>query len=247
MPHASDDGRYTTCRSAPASWDGPKRCFVSRKIVRIGRDAAGRWRFLGVLLFAAALPRKTRTKDSALKTFTAFVVLSFSLLLSACGGSDLASGASKMSSSDYLLHNISVWNGVVKIVDPWVSGERGQSLMADAIAHKPLEQYKIALAGQRKALAANTQANTMMASGVPDNAKELDAKLVATLKSADATMAAMEQIAALPDGYTNETLAPLGKQLQTTANGLVADIQALNTAQRAYSKEHNVPFQEVQQ
>jgi hypothetical protein len=27
----------------------------------------------------------------------------------------------------------------------------------------------------------------------------------------------------------------------------VADIQALNTAQRAYSKEHNVPFQEVQQ
>ena len=67
-----------------------------------------------------------------MKTFTAFVVLSFSLLLSACGGSDIASGASKMSSSDYLLHNISVWNGVVKIVDPWVSGERGQSLMADA-------------------------------------------------------------------------------------------------------------------
>ncbi|KQQ84646.1 hypothetical protein ASF73_13885 [Xanthomonas sp. Leaf131] len=181
-----------------------------------------------------------------MKTFTTLLLVSLSLLLAACGGGT-TSGASKLSSSEYLLHNISVWNGAVTIIDPWVSGERGQSLVTDAIAHKPLESYKTALGSQRKALAANAQANAAVASGVPDNATDLDGKLSAYLKSADAMMAALERVSALPNGYTNTELAPLAKDLETVSAQLNVDMEALNTAQRAYSKEHKVPMQEVSQ
>ncbi|NJB92983.1 hypothetical protein [Xanthomonas arboricola] len=181
-----------------------------------------------------------------MKTFTTFLLVSFSLLLASCGGGT-TTGASKLSSSDYLLHNISVWNGAVTIIDPWVSGDRGQSLVADAIAHKPLDSYKTALGSQRKALAANAQANTAMAAGVPDNAKDLDGKLSAYLKRADAMMAALERVAALPNGYGNAELAPLAKDLETVSTQLNADMEALNTAQRAYAKQHKIAMQEVSQ
>ncbi|MCS3746880.1 MULTISPECIES: hypothetical protein [unclassified Xanthomonas] len=181
-----------------------------------------------------------------MKTFTTLLLVSLSLLLSACGGG-VTSGASKLSSSDYLLHNVSVWNGAVTIIDPWVSGERGQSLIADAVAHKPLGGYKTALGSQRKALAANTQANTAVASGVPDNAKDLDTKLSAYLKSADTMMAALERVASLPDGYTNAELEPLAKDLESVSNQLNTDMEALNTAQRAYSAEHKIPLQQARQ
>ncbi|PKV13260.1 hypothetical protein [Xanthomonas prunicola] len=181
-----------------------------------------------------------------MKTFTTLLLVSLGLLLASCGGNG-GTGASKLSSGDYLLHNISVWNGAVTIIDPWVSGDRGQSLIADAVALKPLERYKIALGGQRKALAANAQANTAMAPGVPDNAKDLDSKLSAYLKSADAMMAALERVAALPNGYTNAELAPLTQDLETASAQLNTDMETLNTAQRAYSAEHKIPMQEVRQ
>ncbi|MCL1500559.1 hypothetical protein [Xanthomonas nasturtii] len=185
-------------------------------------------------------------KTFTTKTFTTFLLVSFSLLLASCGGST-GSGASRLSSSEYLLHNISVWNGAVTIIDPWVSGDRGQSLIADAVALKPLDSYKTALGSQRKALAANAQANSAVASGVPDNAKDLDAKLTAYLKSADAMMAALERVAALPNGYSNTELAPLATDLETASAQLNTDMAALNTAQRAYSAEHKIPMQQVQQ
>lgn len=190
--------------------------------------------------------QQRRTKDLSLKTFATFLLVSLSLLLASRSGS-ATGGASRLSSSDYLLHNISVWNGAVSIIDPWVAGDRGQSLISDAVALKPLQGYKTELGSRRKALAANAQANTAMASGVPDDAKDLDSKLTAYLRSADAMMAALERVAALPNGYTNTELAPLAQDLETVSTRLNTDMQALNTAQRAYSTAHKIPLREARQ
>lgn len=60
-------------------------------------------------------------------------------------------------------------------------------------------------------------------------------------------MAALERVAALPNGYGNAELAPLAKDLETVSAQLNTDMEALNTAQRAYSKQHKIAMQEVSQ
>ncbi|MCC4605455.1 hypothetical protein [Xanthomonas campestris] len=66
------------------------------------------------------------------------MLVSLSLLLTACGS---GIGASKLSSSEYLLHNISVWNGQECRRDDGCTGTRRR-------AAQRLQQYRAGTAGQ---------------------------------------------------------------------------------------------------
>jgi hypothetical protein len=171
-----------------------------------------------------------------LKNFVSLVLLALcATLVSAC---DPSTGNKNMSPDDYLTHNISVWNGVVSQTEPWIGGERGQKMLADASELKSMKWHKNALDNPRKQLASYGQGYEGF--GIPEDAQDLDAKLKAYQKSIDAMLSTMQEIAALPDGYTEAQLAPLLERLQTQSDTYDTDAETLDAAQKAYAKKHNI-------
>lgn len=156
-------------------------------------------------------------------------------LVSAC---DPTTGNKNMSPDDYLAHNISIWNGVVSRTEPWIGGERGEKLLADASELKSLKGYKNALDNPRKELGSYGQGYEGF--GIPEDAQDLDVKLKAYQKSIDVVLATMQEITALPDGYTQAQLAPLLERLQAASDTYDSDAEVLDAAQKAYAKKHNI-------
>lgn len=171
-----------------------------------------------------------------MKNLVTLVLLALcATLISAC---DPTTGNKNMSPDDYLTHNISIWNGVVSQTEPWIGGERGQKMLADASGLKSMKWYKNALDNPRKELGSYGQGYEGF--GIPEDAQDLDFKLKAYQKSVDAMLATMQEIAALPDGYTEVQLAPLLERLQTQSDIHDTDAEALDAAQKAYAKKHNI-------
>ena len=171
-----------------------------------------------------------------MKNLVTLVLLALcATLVSAC---DPTTGNKNMSPEDYLTHNISIWNGVVSQTEPWIGGERGKKMLADASELKSMKWYKNALDNPRKQLSSYGQGYEGF--GIPQDAQDLDVKLKTFRKSMDAMLATMQEIAALPDGYTESQLAPLLERLQTQSDTYDADAETLDAAQKAYAKKHNI-------
>lgn len=177
-----------------------------------------------------------RTKEIVLKNLVTLVLLALcATMLSAC---DPTTGNKNMSPEVYLDHNVAVWNSVTRVTEPWIGGPRGEQLLDDAIELKPMTAHRNALNNPRKQIASSGV--DFGGFGIPEDARDLDAKLKAYLKSADTVLATMQEIAALPDGYTETQVAPLLERLNGESDTLDKDASALDTAQDAYAKKHRI-------
>ncbi|UYB51896.1 hypothetical protein OCJ37_18275 [Xanthomonas sp. AM6] len=156
-------------------------------------------------------------------------------VLSAC---DPTTGNKSMSPDDYLTHNVSVWNGIGTAIAPWIGGERGEQLLTDASNLKSMQPHRNALNNPRKQIAGYGKGYEGF--GIPEDAQDVDARLKAYQKSTDAMLATMQEITALPDGYTEAQVQPLLERLNTESDAYDKDAAALDAAQNAYAKKHRI-------
>ncbi|MDR6674250.1 hypothetical protein [Xanthomonas sp. 1678] len=171
-----------------------------------------------------------------MKNLVTLVLLALcATVLSAC---DPTTGNKNMSPDDYLMYNVSTWNGIGTVTEPWLGGERGEQLLADASALKSMQPHRNALNNPRKQIASSGKAYEGF--GIPEDAQDMDAKLKAYQKGADTVLATLQEIAALPDGYTEAQVQPLLERLNTESETLDKDATALDAAQNAYAKKHHI-------
>ncbi|KLD79669.1 hypothetical protein FZ025_11280 [Xanthomonas hyacinthi] len=156
-------------------------------------------------------------------------------VLSAC---DPTTGNKTMSPDDYLTHNVSIWNGIASVTEPWVGGARGEQLLTDAAELKSMRPHRNALNNPRTQIASDGKGYEGF--GIPDDAQDMDAKLKAYQKSTDTVLATLQDITALADGYTEAQVQPLLERLNTESETLDNAAAALDAAQNAYAKQHRI-------
>lgn len=174
-----------------------------------------------------------------MKKFRSLVLIGLlSLLVAACS----SGGRSTMTPDEYLLHNVSAWNGVTEYVNRWTGGEQGEALTRSLQERKGLKQYASPLGHARAELAqVLVQVQTFPP---PEDAVALRDMTVTYLKTADSLYETMQKVAALPDGFADEQFAPLGAELERLGKALDGQMTALNDAQMAYAKKHKIQLQQ---
>jgi hypothetical protein len=180
---------------------------------------------------SAFSPRKLLLK----KRLTLVLLALCAAVLSAC---DPTTGKKTMSPEDYLTYNVSAWNGITSVTEPWIGGERGEQLLADASERKSMQPHRNALNNPRKQIASSNTGYEGF--GIPEDAQDMDAKLKAYYKNTDTVLATLQEITALPDGYTEAQVQPLLERLHTESDALDKDASALDAAQNAYAKKHRI-------
>lgn len=155
-------------------------------------------------------------------------------LLSACGGSG-------MSASEYLTENVALWNGTARTVQQWTIGPQGEQMQQSLAEGKGLVDQKSGLEGARAQL---KQYLGMIEQMPPaEDAKDVHEKLRTYVQSSDEMFGILLEMAALPEGYTQEQMKPLAEKLQAVGNRMDAEMVALDTAQGAYAKKHGIQLQ----
>jgi len=165
----------------------------------------------------------------------------FTPLLLATSLGLLAACNSGMSNRDYLLENVASWNSMVHTVEQWTSGARGEAFHAALQDGKSLEQYRFGLKNAHQEATNRLTHIEQLPHG--KDAEPLHQNLRDSVQSTAAMFAVMEQIAALPDGYSEEQVAPLLEQLDQATTKMDKDMQVLSDAQDAFAKANRVTLQ----
>jgi hypothetical protein len=161
-----------------------------------------------------------------------------SLFAAACS----SGGRSTMTPDEYLLHNVSAWNGATEYINRWLGGEQGEAFTQSLQERKGMKQYASALGHARAELAqVLVQVQTFPP---PEDAVALRDMTATYLKTADSIYETMQKAAALPDGFSDEQFAPLGAELGRLGKELDTQMSGLNDAQVAYAKKHNIKLQQ---
>lgn len=175
-----------------------------------------------------------------MKKFRHLVLIGlFSLFVAACS----SGGRSTMTPDEYLLHNVSAWNGATEYVNRWLGGNQGEALTKALQERKGMQQFTSPLNHARAELAAVlSQVQTFPP---PEDAVALRDMTVTYLKTADSIYTAMQKLSALPDGFSDEQFAPLGSELERLGKDLESQMNSLNEAQQAYAKKHGINLQQT--
>ncbi|ALN94186.1 hypothetical protein [Lysobacter gummosus] len=161
-----------------------------------------------------------------------------SLFVAACS----SGGRSTMTPDEYLLHNVSAWNGATEYINRWLGGEQGEAFTRSLQERKNMKQYAGPLGHARAELAqVLVQVQTFPP---PEDAVALRDMTASYLKTADSIYERMQKIAALPDGFSDEQVAPLGAELERLGKDLETQMSDLNDAQGAYAKKHGIQLQQ---
>lgn len=80
----------------------------------------------------------------------------------------------------------------------------------------------------------------MKALKIPDDAAELDAKLVTSLQEAVIWYDSMLKLTDLPDGFSEEQAAPLLEAMDATATKFDELTDELDQMQYAYARKHHI-------
>lgn len=162
-----------------------------------------------------------------------------SLFLAAC----TSGGNSSTTPDEYLLHNVSAWNGVTATLNRWLDGNQGEELTRSLQERKGMRQSAGPLKHARAELAMMLpQVQTVPP---PDDAKGLRDMTLAYFKTVDDIYATMEKLSALPDGFSEAQYAPLGSELERLSKSLETQMDELDAAQKAYAKLHRINLQET--
>ncbi|WP_411850379.1 hypothetical protein ACLB90_15945 [Stenotrophomonas sp. LGBM10] len=168
-----------------------------------------------------------------MKRFHYLVLAAVLALLTACGGG--------MSARDYLTENVAYWNGTTSTVQQWTVGPQSEQLQRALQEGKGLGTFKFALGNAQK----EQQDRLVSIDQMPpsDDAKDLHQKLRTYVQTAEELFGVLLQIAELPDGYSQEQIAPLAEKLTVIGERMDVEMQALSDAQDAYAKQHRINLQ----
>ncbi|AVJ32520.1 hypothetical protein CLM74_06900 [Stenotrophomonas sp. MYb57] len=165
----------------------------------------------------------------------------FAPLLLATSLGLLAACHSGMSNRDYLHENVASWNGTVSMVEQWTNGPNGESFHASLQDGKSMQQHRFGLKNAHKEIADRLVFVQQFTHG--KDADALHQNLLDSLKSTEHMFAVMEQLAALPDGYSEEQVTPLLQTLDEAVTRMDGDMQTLSDAQDAFAKAHRIHLQ----
>ena len=167
----------------------------------------------------------------------AALVVLMAILVGGCSMRD------KMKAEEYMDMNISMWNGAALEADPWISGDRAEEFSKALQTRKNLKNFVSRLGKPHKELSGYL---TLVGQyPIPEDARELNNLLIAYLQGTIECFSVMKQIAALPDGFTDAQLEPLGQELSRITAEIDTRQGALDAAQKAYAKKYRIHLQEV--
>ncbi|MFY2559450.1 hypothetical protein ACN469_17590 [Corallococcus terminator] len=161
------------------------------------------------------------------------------LFVSAC----TSGGRDKMNAEEYMDASVSMWNVTMSTSEPWLTGKRAEGFSKDLQSRKNMGRYKTELSKLHGLVSSHLAATQKYP--IPEDATELQARLIDCLNSHIAFFATMQQVAALPDGFTDAQLEPLGAQLDRDALEISTRMDELDKAQKAYAKKHGIRLNEV--
>ena len=175
-----------------------------------------------------------------MKRFQSLLLAASLALLGACSGT--GTGGGSMNASEYLTENVAFWNGTTSTVQQWTVGPRGEELREALQSGQGLSTFKPGLGKAQQEI----RQHLMLIDQMPpaDDDKVLHQKLRTYVQSCEEMFTVLGKMAALPDGYSREQIAPLAEQLQQIGNRIDAEMQALSQAQAAYAKQHRINLQQ---
>ena len=162
----------------------------------------------------------------------AVLVFLLTALLSACKGDG------KVGASDYLLQNISVWNGAIRDFDDWNSGTKGEAFFASIEERHGMKAIVSHMKNARGQVAGSL--TTMEAYPYPADAADVHAKLLDLLKNVIAVYDVMLKMDALPDGFSDAQIQPLQVEYDRLIDAFGQKADALDRAQQAYADKHGI-------
>ena len=174
------------------------------------------------------------------KRFSYSLILCGSLLwaLSGCGDSD------KANSGDYMLQNISSWNGAAKEFNDWTAGGKSQKFFPSIERRHGMDAIISHLSNARDALIKNRAG--MEAYAFPSDAADLNAKLVDTQAVFIDIFDVMLKMDALPDGFSDAQIDPLISEYKRLHALALEKYDILEKAQKDYAKSHGIALSRYQ-
>ncbi|NTX62959.1 hypothetical protein HUA74_20115 [Myxococcus sp. CA051A] len=169
--------------------------------------------------------------------------LCLTALLALFVGACTSGGRDKLNAEEYMDASVSMWNTMTSTSEPWLNGKRAEGFSKDIQGRKNLGRYKTELGKLHQLVSSHLAATQKYP--IPEDATELHARLIAYLNSHIAFFATMQQIAALPDGFTDAQIEPLGAELDRRALEISTLMDELDQAQKDYAKKHGIRLNEV--